>query len=196
MKFRFCPIENPKMIVFCFSGSSTYHKLVGVTCSFMFMNDHDVRIREESQIFDYVENPNKDYYTTVVSMIRVPEMDADLHIKNCYAYTQVVMTSLEPKNLKEARMYLRNNIDILRWLEKRDIRLSFAAKLEQMMWKSIPVDLQSHMTCVLQRFLSQWVAEAAEKYMAPDYIWKSPGKRFGRRTIDIMKEQFDSHLMV
>lgn len=184
------------MIVFCFSGSSTYHKLVGVTCSFMFMNDHDVRIREESQIFEYIENPDESVYTTVVSMIRVPEMDANLTIKNCYAYTQVVMTSLEPKDLKEARMYLRNNIDILRWLEKMDIYLPFAAKLEQMMWKSIPTDLQTHMSDVLHRFLVQWTAEAAEKYLAPDYVWKAPGKRFGRRTIDIMKDQFHSHLMV
>lgn len=184
------------MLVLYFSGNYSHPTLIGITYTYLFCDDHQTFVRSEDQLLENFMNPTPGVYSLVASPIRIPHADLDPGYNKRYAYTGIRM-SFEPRyGLRDAWRTLRNNLDILRWMEAHDIPENTVRLIETHMWKSIPSHLRTRVLRVLGHFLRGWSAERAETYLAPDYVWKAPGPRQGRRTVDVMHDQFLAHVFI
>lgn len=183
------------MIVLSYYPSSIpVTRPIPYTCSYLFDGDYPLAENKLHYIEEFVALDEYETCVPVASYIRFPSRDLDDGIQNRYAYYTLYMVRYKPKNTKDALKYMASNVRLLLWMQERGISNERIACVEQHIWNAAPADLKERLCSYIQRFMNAWTVRAAEKYLAPDYVWRAPGPKCGRKTIDILNEKFLAHI--
>jgi hypothetical protein len=188
--------RRPKMIILTFSSNTQDTTITPRVCSYLFSEDHGCFLASTEAVEQHLKRGEEHCFATLATFVRMPEMDLPASSrKNPYAYISVFVTHHTPTHVREASRFLSEALDVLRWMAQTDVvPMETLRILEHAIWASIPTFLRHRLRSLARRFIDVWASCAAEKYLAPDYVWKAAGPRCGRRTIDIFHTQFLSHV--
>jgi len=140
--------------------------ITSYTSYYLFCPDHEPCANSVDNIYKFMEESQEGECICLYNRVRAPDLDADLEIRNRYAYVTILM---ENRGVFRREAFMAG----LNMLKRYNLPYNF-------MRLCIPEEFKRAFQNLAFKFL--------EKIYAPDYVWKSKG---GQRTIDVIKNEFE-----